>query len=277
VDWLEIRTALKAALLPPGLPLCVAAFGLLLSIRLPWTGRAIVGVGLVVAWLTSTWALAGAVFGALEAGQRPLDAATLQRAMQGPRPPRAVVVLSVGVRRDGQYEPRGERLTPKSMERAVAAARVARLAKLPIMVHGHRDVHMEMQSVERMRRVIEDELGATVRWVENSGGVGHAEIGRNIARALSADGIDSVIVSAPAHNMPRLAPALEAAGLKVLPAPHTFRADEHYGIERWLPNADAVEANGTAFYEWLGLLSYRLPGRALVPRDAHAPEPARTQ
>jgi hypothetical protein len=42
-------------------------------------------------------------------------------------------------------------------------------------------------------------------------------------------------------------------------------------MERWLPNADAVEANGTAFYEWIGLLSYRLPGRVLVPRDVPSP------
>lgn len=269
-DWLAWRQLGRMLMLPPASPLCVIAVGLLLSLRRPRLGRALCAVGLVAAWASSTWVLADAMYVRLEAGQRPLDEATLRTAMRGANPPRAVVVVAVGARRDGLFEPREDRLLTRSLERAVAAARVANRAGLPVLVHGSAASGEEPSDAEQMRRAIEREGGgATVRWVAASGAVGHAELGRAVARALAPEGIGSVIVSTHAHNMPRLKPALEAAGLVVLPAPHTFRASDGRGLRRWLPDADAAEAVRVAAYEWSGLLSYRLPGRAL-----HAPDGA---
>lgn len=268
MDWLELREAAKALLLPPASPILLITAGVLLTLRRPRAGRALAGIGLVAAWLSATWALADAMFGALESGQRPLDAQTLRAALDGPDPPRAVVVVAAGARRDGLFEPRAERLVTRSLERAVAAARLAKQAGLPVLIHGWSDPGMDATSAELMRRVIEDDGGATVRWLDVSGGVGHAGIGQAIARTLAADGVASVIASTHAHNMPRLRPGLEAAGLKVLPAPHTFRSADTSGPRRWLPNGDAAEANAIAFYEWFGLLSYRLPGRALAADGA---------
>ncbi len=263
MDGSELREVLKLLLLPPASPMLVAAAGVLLSLRLRRVGAAVAATGLLAAWLTATWGLADAMFNALEAGQRPLDAAALRAAMQGPDAPQAVVVLAAGARRDGVFAPRQERLVAASLERAVAAARVARQAGLPILVHGFPDVGMDASTPALMRRVMEDDLGATVRWVDTSGGTGHAGVAHAIARTLAADGVRSVIASTHAHNMPRLRPALEAAGLVVLPAPHTFRGADTSGLRRWLPSGEGAEANAYAFYEWLGLQSYRLPGRAL--------------
>ena len=249
MDGSELREVLKLLLLPPASPMLVAAAGVLLSLRLRRVGAAIAAAGLVAAWLTATWGLADAMFNALEAGQRPLDAAALRAAMQGPDAPQAVVVLAAGARRDGVL-------------RIVRAVRRAR-AGLPILVHGFPDVGMDASTPALMRRVMEDDLGATVRWVDTSGGTGHAGVAHAIARTLAADGVRSVIASTHAHNMPRLRPALEAAGLVVLPAPHTFRGADTSGLRRWLPSGGGAEANAHAVYEWLGLQSYRLPGRAL--------------
>ncbi|HMS81260.1 MAG TPA: hypothetical protein PKC20_17375, partial [Burkholderiaceae bacterium] len=93
MDGSELREVLKLLLLPPASPMLVAAAGVLLSLRLRRVGAAIAAAGLVAAWLTATWGLADAMFNALEAGQRPLDAAALRAAMQGPDAPQAVVVL----------------------------------------------------------------------------------------------------------------------------------------------------------------------------------------
>lgn len=263
MEWLEVRQVARMLMLPPASPLCAIVAGLLLSLRRPRLGRALAAAGVLAAWLTSTWGLADALYAGLEAGQRPLDAATLRAAMQRPDAPRAVVVVAVGSRRDGRFEPRGDRLVTRSLERAVAAARVARESGLPVLVHGTPARAQEPSDAALMRETIEREAGVTVRWVDTSGAAGHAEIARRIAGTLAADGIGSVIVSTHAHNMPRLAPALQAAGLAVLPAPHTFRGGDTRGVRRWLPNADAAEANMVALYEWFGVLSYRLPGRAL--------------
>ncbi len=270
MDWLEWRQIGRMLLLPPASPLCVVAVGLLLSIRRPFAGRALAAVGLVAAWLSATWAVADALYVGLEAGQRPLDEATLRAAMRSPDPPRAVVVVALGARRDGLYEPREDRVLTRSLERAVAAARIAGRAGLPVLVHGSAPRGAEPSDAELVRRTIErDGGGATVRWVVASDAVGHADIGRAIAHALAAEGIVSVIASTHAHNMPRLRPALEATGLVVLPAPHTFRAADGRGPRRWVPDADAAEAVRMAVYEWSGLLSYRLPGRGL--RAPHGP------
>lgn len=270
MDWPELRILLKALLLPPASPLCVAALGLLLSFVRPWAGRVLLAVGLAGVWLTSTWALADRMFIALEAGQRPLDAATLKQALEGPDPPRAVVVVSTGARRDGLHMRDGERLLTRSVERAVAAAQVARRADLPVYVQGlGGEGDLLVSSGRQMARLISEDLGAKVlRADDGLVGIGHAEIAHRVATVLKAEGITSVIVSTHAHNMPRLRPALEASGLKVLPAPHTFRAAAVTGLIAWVPQADAVEANGIAFYEWLGMLSYKVPGRELAPDPA---------
>lgn len=270
LDWPELRILLKALLLPPASPLCLAVLGLALAFLRPRAvriaGRVLLAVGLVLAWLTSTWAMADRMFAALEAGQRPLDAETLKRALEGPDPPRAVVVVSMGARRDGLHMREGERLLTRSTERAVAAAQVAKRAGLPLYVQGYGEKDLLRSSAEQMARLMRDDMGAQILHVDDAlPGIGHAEIGRRVATVLAKDGITSVILSTHAHNMPRLRPALEAAGLKVLPAPHTFRAADLAGPVAWVPQADAVEANGIAFYEWIGRLSYRLPGRALEP------------
>ena len=69
MDWLELREAAKALLLPPASPILLITVGVLLTLRRPRAGRALAGIGLVAAWLSATWALADAMFGALESGQ----------------------------------------------------------------------------------------------------------------------------------------------------------------------------------------------------------------
>jgi len=88
---------------------------------------------------------------------------------------------------------------------------------------------MRLSEAELMRRVVKGEFGAQVRWLDVERPIGHAEIGRQVAAALRPDGIDTVLLATHAYPMRRARLVLDLAGL----------------------------------------LSYRLPGRALdvpVPR-----------
>lgn len=266
MDLIQLKSVLKSLLLPPAGLLLLAAVAVLATARLPRAGRATAIVALLACWLASTFAVADAGFRYLEAGLQPLDAARWEAERAGPRPPKAVVVIGAGARRDGVLEPFSERLLTRSLERAVGAARTARLTGLPVLAHGGLTTGLQSSEAAILRRVLAEDFAVEVRWLDERVPSGHAEIGRNAAALLARDGIDSVVLSTHAYNMRRARAALEAAGLRVVPAPHTFRAAAPArSWRKWVASADGLEATFIVAYEVFGIWSYRLPGRALVP------------
>lgn len=266
MDLIQLKSVLKSLLLPPAGLLLLAAVAVLATARLPRAGRATAIVALLACWLASTFAVADAGFRYLEAGLQPLDAARWEAERAGPRPPKAVVVIGAGARRDGVLEPFSERLLTRSLERAVGAARTARLTGLPVLAHGGLTTGLQSSEAAILRRVLAEDFAVEVRWLDERVPTGHAEIGRNAAALLARDGIDSVVLSTHAYNMRRARAALEAAGLRVVPAPHTFRAAAPArSWRKWVASADGLEATFIVAYEVFGIWSYRLPGRALVP------------
>ena len=266
MDLIQLKSVLKSLLLPPAGLLLLAAVAVLATARLPRAGRATAIVALLACWFASTFAVADAGFRYLEAGLQPLDAARWEAERAGPRPPKAVVVIGAGARRDGVLEPFAERLLTRSLERAVGAARAARLTGLPVLAHGGLTTGLQSSEAAILRRVLAEDFAVEVRWLDERVPTGHAEIGRNAAALLARDGIDSVVLSTHAYNMRRARAALEAAGLRVVPAPHTFRAAAPArSWRKWVASADGLEATFIVAYEVFGIWSYRLPGRALVP------------
>jgi uncharacterized SAM-binding protein YcdF (DUF218 family) len=264
VDLIELKAIVKALLLPPAGLLLLTLLGVLMIRRWPRTGRVIALTGIGVCWAVAMPVVPETAFRWLEAGQRPLDVAEWQTARSTSGPPIAVVILGAGVRRDGVMEPPAERLLTRSLERAVGGARIARDTGLPVLISGAHVPGMRMSEAELMRRVVQGEMGAQVRWLDTERPIGHAQIGRQVAAALAPDGIDTVLLATHAYHMRRARLALEAAGLRVVPAPHTFRAAPVAFVWRqWVPSAEGLEASFLAFHEVFGLLSYRLPGRAL--------------
>lgn len=265
MDLIELKAIVKALLLPPAGLLLLTLMGLLTVRRWPRLGRGMALAGAAACWLVAMPVVPETALRWLEADQRPLDAAAWQEVRAASDPPRAVVILGVGARRDGVVEPPAERLVSRSLERAVGGARIARDTGLPVLVSGAHVPGMRLSEAELMRRVVEGELGVQVRWLDAALPLGHADIGRQVATALQPDGIDTVVLATHAYHMRRARLALEAAGLRVVPAPHTFRAAPvARSWRQWVPSADGLEASFIAFHEVFGLLSYRLPGRALA-------------
>jgi uncharacterized SAM-binding protein YcdF (DUF218 family) len=263
LDPFELKAALRAVLLPPAGPLLVALAGVWLMRRRPVAGRRLVIAGVALGWLLSTYLVASLLNRQVESGQRPLDVQRWEAARDGPAPPRAIVVLGGGAVVDGPFEPRRERLHGRTLERVVAGARLARATGLPLLVSGGRPDWLVSSEAELMRRVLEDDLGVPVRWVE-SGSRDTAENASMSAAMLRANGIGSIVLVTHAYHMARSQRAFERAGLVVLAAPHDWRGGraEWPELRDLLPNAQAGELAWLAVHELVGGLWYRLRGHS---------------
>ena len=260
-DLFELKMLLRPLVLPPAAPLLLMVAGLLLSRRKPAIGRSLTVVGLLMAWLLATGLAADFICGRLEASQQPLSSAALQAARKGPNPPRAIVILGGGAVRDGNFTPARERLHARTLERVMAGARVARASGLPVLVSGGTPEWLAHSEAELMRRVLVDDLGLAVRWVEDRSR-DTAENARFSAEMLRAQGIDSIVLVTHAYHMPRSQAVFESTGLKVLTSPHDWKGGgpDVGELRDWMPNAASAETVWLALHETLGLYWYRLMG-----------------
>ncbi|MCM5568924.1 YdcF family protein [Burkholderiaceae bacterium FT117] len=262
VDAALPRRLLGALLLPPALPLLVAALGLLLLRRSPRAGRLLAWLGLLAAWVFSSgagaWWLASLAEGGAQRGQ---TVESLRAAMAGREPPQAIVILAGGSRRDGRETPDKALVRPLTLERLAHGAWVARTTRLPVLVSGGVSREGMASEASLMKRALEQSFGTPVRWVEESSR-DTGENARNAAEMLGKAGVRRVILVTHAYHMPRAESSFRKAGLAVLPAPHGFAGgDFEFGLQDLVPSGSAAALAYRASHEVLGRLWYRLTGR----------------
>lgn len=251
-----------ALLLPPALPLLVAALGLLVLRRWPAAGRLLAWTGLLAGWLFSSGTGASWLASFAEGdAQRGLTAESLRAAMTGRDAPQAIVILGAGTRDHPLETPAREFVKPLALERLVHGAWVARATRLPVLVSGGVPRDGMASEAAVMKRTLEGRLGTPVRWVEEAS----RDTGENAQRSaeiLKAAGISRIVLVTQAYHMPRAEASFRRAGLAVLPAPHGFAA----GMQDWtprdlVPNGEAAALAYRASHELLGRLWYRLRER----------------
>jgi uncharacterized SAM-binding protein YcdF (DUF218 family) len=235
----------RALLMPPASLLMVAAAGLWLAVRGRRAGLPIALAGVVATWFFCTYLVAYSLVGWVESGQHPFDRTVWETSRAGTPPPGAIVVLGGGSVVDGPHSPRRERLTPWSMQRVLAGARVARMTGLPVLVSGGVAPGGGQQSeASLMRAMLEEELSVPVRWVA----------------ILKDGGIGSIVLVTHAFHMPRARAAFEAVGLVVYPAPHDWLSGPAgpQSLRALWPTAQAGALSSLALREFLGRAWYGL-------------------
>ena len=261
---------LELFLLPPGGPLCLALLGLLLRLRRPRLGSALITTGLLAAWLLST----------------PQMAATLNRALAPPpvlsdeaireSGAEAIVVLAGGLSvRAPEYGPVD--LNAITLARLRYGARLQRLTGLPVLVSGgYRDHGREPSEAARMAAVLSEEYGVREVWTEDRS-QNTRENAAYSAPMLAAQGVQRVLLVSHAAHLPRALEAFARAGVDAVPAPtQSFLWTPPPGVEAtaeaadWLPQAGAAWEAWYASHELLGRLWYRLRA-ALTPALEAAP------
>lgn len=258
MDGFELKVLLRTLLLPPAGPLLLAAIGLLMLRRHPRAATAALGAGVAALWVLSMPVVADALARAAEGGVQPLSPKAWAAAREGPRPPRAVVVVGAGLVAEHAVDPAAERLQARSVQRVFAAARIARTTGLPVLVSGGQPLTHRATEAGLMRRVLEEDLGVRVRWVEDRSR-DTAENAALSAQLLRADGIDSVVLVTHATHLTRTRRAFESVGIAVLPAPHDWDSGPtRSGPRAWLPHIEGLVGSCVALHELVGRLWYAL-------------------
>jgi uncharacterized SAM-binding protein YcdF (DUF218 family) len=247
-----LLTALKLVVLPPGGLIFVALAALLMLRRWPGTARLCLTGCWLAFYLLCTYPVASLL--ARAAGTAlPVEESDL-------RSGQAIVILGGGLRLHA-VEYGGDTLGELTLERVRYGARLARAARLPVLVTGGRLGDAQRAEADLMRDALEQEFGVPVRWVENAAR-NTAENARKSAQVLLPLGIRRVVVVMHGFDVGRAKAEFVDAGFEVIPAPTLLAQPE---LRRWvdlLPHAGALQLSYYSLYELLAQAVRPLRARA---------------
>ncbi|MDP1733186.1 MAG: YdcF family protein [Sulfuritalea sp.] len=244
-----LKKLLVALILPPTGPVLLALAGLWLtrSKSRRWRNG---GLWLAILSLTSVLVLSLPVVGrALMTPLEPYPAITpaqLQRVQ-------AIVILGGGTY-FAAPEYGGDTVGSATLERLRYGARLAREARLPLLVTGGAPSGGRPEG-ELMRDALEQDFGVKVRWVEAASRDTAENAGLSVPM-LKAAGVTRIALVSDASHLPRAVPLFAKQGLDVVPAPLGFSTGSPSLAGSLLPGG--LGASREALHEYLGQLYNRI-------------------
>lgn len=245
-EWL-IRNAIASLLLPPGLVLLVALWGLAVVRRRPRLGRTLLLLGLLSLYALSTQYVADSLLHAIE---------PLPRDPIAERSGQAIVVLGSGTYYAAP-EYGTDTVTSLGLARLRYAAHLYHALKKPILVSGGSPEGAPVGEAVLMKAVLDRDLQVEVAWVEDRSRT-TLENARLTHEILSAAGVRTIYLVTHAWHMTRSRLAFEHAGFKVIPAPTGYATRFKLTLLDFVPNAQALAGSSRFFHEVLGIAWYRL-------------------
>lgn len=251
---MEVWTKVFALLLmPPGILILLAIFGLLVHIRSPFLGNAIVSTSVACLLAFSLPVTGRLMLAPLEQDAPVLPKASLEKIKKEAN---AIIVIS-GDRNADAPEYDGDTIGQRSLVRVRYAAWLQKNTALPILVSGGSPYNEPVTLAVIMQKVLTDDFNAEVKWVEkrSSNTFENAQFSREI---LQKEGIKTIILVTDAYHMKRAHWAFKKVGFNVIPAPTGFAtpnaADRK--IFGYLPSAKGLALTRKALHERLGLRWY---------------------
>jgi uncharacterized SAM-binding protein YcdF (DUF218 family) len=233
--------------MPPAGPLLLVLLGILIAMRRRGAGLLLATLGLALAWVLSTNAMAMLLARHL---QPPLEAVQPRQLQEV----QAIVVLGGGVLPQapeyGVAQP-----GPHTLQRLRYGAWLARHTGKPLAFAGGIGWAAVGTATEAegtvARRVLQEDYGLALRWVDDRSR-DTAENAARMAELLRRDGVRRIALVSDASHIPRAAAAFRAAGFEVIPAPTDFPLRLERPLLEWLPSAHGLTSSRELLREWLG-------------------------
>lgn len=235
------------ALLPPFSIVLLLVIGLAVQRRRPRLGWMMTAFATGTLYVLSMPWTGGVLLASLQTSP-PLDPARLAQAD-------AIVILGGGRVLDAP-EYGGDTLKRISLERVRYGARLHRASGLPLLVTGGTPGGGTLSEGEIMARMLNEEYGIPVRWVE-TGAETTRDNAQLAARLLHADGIRRIVLVTHAWHLRRAAPLFAQQGFEVIPAGVGFARTELDDAFALLPTPGGLRDSAFALHEWLGILWYK--------------------
>jgi uncharacterized SAM-binding protein YcdF (DUF218 family) len=174
----------------------------------------------------------------------------------------AIVILGGG-RQKGALdltEYQYQNLSPQSMERLRAGARLAKESNLPILLTGgapDRTDARELSEAMVMSMVLKQELGIEARWLEEQSNTTQ-ENALQSAKILNQEGIKTIYLVTHFWHMPRANVQFEKQGFTVIEAPMGFYQKEQHTPLDFYPSNEGFQRTRWIWHELLGSFWYWL-------------------
>lgn len=174
----------------------------------------------------------------------------------------AIVILGSGRQKGALELPeyQHQNLSPQSMERLRAGARLAKVTNLPILLSGgapDRTAVKDLSEAKVMAMVLKQELGLEAVWVEEQSNTTQ-ENALQSAKILHQQGIGTIYLVTHFWHMPRAKIQFEKQGLKVIEAPMGFYQKEQLIPIDFFPSNEGFQRTRWVWHELLGHFWYRL-------------------
>ena len=268
ISW-AVRNLLSELLTPPGILIVWVLLMLFLIKKHGLIKKALITVGLLMIWITSTNYFA-VQFTNLAGHWMNWPAHITSMACNsndvvkgGSENLEGIVILG-GWRRKGTLETPAEYqqqdLSPNSMERLRYGARLAKQTKLPILVTGGAPDKASQEDLSEafvMKLVLEQELGLSPQWLEDQSNTTQ-ENAKLTAEILKNEGIKTIYLVTHFWHMPRAKAVFEKEGLIVVPAPMGFYQKTAFTPFDFYPSSEGFQRTRWIWHEILGNLWYRV-------------------
>lgn len=247
------KTLLLAALLPPAPMLLLAAWGGWRLKRGRRGGGWILGLALLLVWLSATEAAGELLSRAIGS---PIALTRVQvDALKG-RTDGAVLVLGGGVHR---HLPEYDAGAPKRLtaERLAYGVWLARRSGWPLAFSGGigwTATKLRQPEADIVARVAAEDYGLPMRWIE-SRSRDTRENAANSLPQLAGAGVKQVLLVTDDAHMRRAVRAFEAVaaplGVSIVPAPIGLRDDALSSFDDWCPSTEGFSRVRNGVYEML--------------------------